>query len=66
MIMMGDAEVAVLVMLVQLYCCGVTNEGWSVYRSSKWFTLNGPVEELGGRISSHGSITHACFYPLPA
>jgi len=37
----------------RLYCCGVVSEGWSVYRSSKWFTLNGPVEELNGYISSH-------------
>lgn len=36
----------------RLYCCGVVNEGWNVYRSSQWFSSYGPFEELGGVMRS--------------
>ena len=45
----------------QLRCCGVTDEGWGVFRDSKWFEEQGAIDDvLGYRRGSGNHHQHAC------
>jgi len=41
--------------LPQLYCCAVDDEGWALYRESKWFKKFGAQDDIDGIRYGHGT-----------
>ena len=40
----------------QLYCCGVDDNGWELYRKSRWFQQYGAMDEVRGLRYGHGTV----------